>query len=350
MDQTFEDVDIDYDSLDDDISNDTVQDDDPSFNTYEGQDGDDDHNDDNHDDYITSALKAKGISDPNNIKFEDEDGTIISRSWDDLSNDERANILGSSESIHSFLNPDEIALIDQIRSSRMSVDEYLDFERQQGVAAYDNELNPPTFMVDDFDDDDLFRLDLEAKVGSENITDEEIEDALQAAKANPTVFEKQMQGIRNEYRALEQQRNEREQAEAQQEADERMAQFSNSIVESINSFHNLGDLNVTIEDDDANEIYDFITGTDAAGINHFAKALNDPDVLVRTAWFALHGEDVINSISNYYKKEIAKISQSQYDKGYNDARSGSKPSVVVSPAKRQKQNKQVKSIDDIDYN
>lgn len=35
------------------------------------------------------------------------------------------------------------------------------------------------------------------------------------------------------------------------------------------------------------ELYDFITGQDAAGNNYLAKALSDPHVLVKTAWLAL---------------------------------------------------------------
>jgi hypothetical protein len=48
-------------------------------------------------------------------------------------------------------------------------------------------------------------------------------------------------------------------------------------------------------------LYQFITGFDNTGVNYFAKALSDPETVVKTAWFALHGEDVINSIEDYYK-------------------------------------------------
>jgi hypothetical protein len=37
------------------------------------------------------------------------------------------------------------------------------------------------------------------------------------------------------------------------------------------------------------ELYEFITGYDAAGNNYFAKALTDPKTLVQTAWLALNG-------------------------------------------------------------
>jgi len=60
-------------------------------------------------------------------------------------------------------------------------------------------------------------------------------------------------------------------------------------------------LDIDLTDDDKNALYTFITGTDSTGVNYFAKALSDPETVVKTAWFAMHGEDVINSIEDYYK-------------------------------------------------
>lgn len=349
MEGTIEDIDYDLDIPDDSSpepqdpyivdSGGMNQVDDPDFNS-EGDDGDDD-------DFISQVLRSKGISDPNRINFEDENGYLEERSWKDLSNEEKINILNGERDNTNDLSDDEIALINHIRKSKMSVDDYLNFERQQGVTQYVNSAQEPHFIVDDYSDDELYMLDLQTKV--EDITDEELQDALQAAKSNPTLFEKQIQGIRNEYKKLEQDRDEREQAILEQEQAEKFKSFSDSVINSINSFHNIGDLDVTIEDDDANELYDFITGTDAAGVNHFVKALNDPDVLTRAAWFALYGEDVINSISDYYKKEISKISKSNYEKGFNDGKNGKQTSVVINPNKNKKINNKVQTIDDLIY-
>lgn len=307
------------------------------------QDGDGDGNDD---DIITQLLHSKGIADPSKIKFENEDGNLEERSWDDLTNDERLNILSGNETHSSGLTQDEIALINHIRGSKMSVNDYLAYERQQGISEYASQEREPHFIVDDYTDDELFMLDLQTKI--EDITDEELEEALQAAKTNESLFNKQIQGIRNEYKKLEQDRNEREQAIAEQEQQEKFQQFSNSVMQSINSFTSLGDLDINIEDEDADTLYDFITGTDAAGINHFAKALNDPNLLVRAAWFALYGEDVINSISDYYKKEIASASKSSYEKGLKEGKGGKSPDVIISPTRRKSNNK-VQSIDDLEF-
>ena len=49
------------------------------------------------DDLTSEVLRLKGIADPNKIKFEDETGAIIERSWDNLTRAEQLNILASQE-------------------------------------------------------------------------------------------------------------------------------------------------------------------------------------------------------------------------------------------------------------
>ena len=48
-------------------------------------------------DLTSEVLRLKGISDPSKIKFEDESGAIIERSWDSLSIEEQLNILINNE-------------------------------------------------------------------------------------------------------------------------------------------------------------------------------------------------------------------------------------------------------------
>jgi hypothetical protein len=52
-------------------------------------------------------------------------------------------------------------------------------------------------------DDELFCLDLLDKVGSDNISDEELQLALDSAKANPAVYDKQVASLRVYYKNLE---------------------------------------------------------------------------------------------------------------------------------------------------
>jgi hypothetical protein len=67
-------------------------------------------------------------------------------------------------------------------------------------------------------DEDVYALDILQKVGSDNISDEELDAALEAAKSNETLFKKTVEGLRAEYARKEQeqvQMQQNEQAYAQ---------------------------------------------------------------------------------------------------------------------------------------
>jgi hypothetical protein len=53
-------------------------------------------------------------------------------------------------------------------------------------------------------DEDVYALDLLEKVGADNITDEELEQAINNAKQNETLFKKTVEGLRKEYIRLQQ--------------------------------------------------------------------------------------------------------------------------------------------------
>ena len=326
-----------------------------SFNENNVEDSDTFENNDIYEnsseqtDAISELLKARGINDSSKIKFTNESGEIEERNWKDLSVEEQINIIDSDK--QPVYNPEldlddnEIDLINRIRLSRMSVDDYLSYERQKGISQYVASQKPQemSFAVDDLSDDELYILDLQTKI--EDITDEELATALEQAKSNETLFNKQIAGLRNEYRALEQNKINSEIAIQEQARQEQFAQFSNSIINSINNFTNIGDLDVNMEDEDAQQLYNFITGTDSAGINYFAKALNDPDTLTKVAWFALHGEDIFNSISDYYNNVIQQVSKNAYEKGKNSV-TKKHPDVVINPTKNN--NRRTDSIYDLD--
>lgn len=302
-------------------------------------------------DAIQQFLRSKGISDFNKIKFENEDGQIEEVSWNDLSEDEKLNILNTSnEEDDTALDDNEIDLINRMRLSGMSVQEYLDSIKQLGASEYaksiQNQQEDYSYTVDDLSDDELYILDLQARV--EDISDEECQEALDRAKTNPTLFEKEVAGLREDYKRLEDQRNQQNQEIQRQQQLEQFQNFSNNVINGINNFNSIGQLNVDMTDDDKNQLYHFITGVDNAGVNYFQKALSDPDTIVRTAWFALHGEDIINSISDYYNKQIQAVAKANYEKGKNEAKAPKNtPKVVV---KKQPKDlvKNIKSINDLD--
>ena len=83
-------------------------------------------------DAISDYLKTIGINDSNKIKFEDEQGNIQEKSWNNLTEDEKLNILKTpnvkqtdpSEESNYGLDDSETALINYLRQNNLSPDEY----------------------------------------------------------------------------------------------------------------------------------------------------------------------------------------------------------------------------------
>lgn len=310
---------------------------------------------DEKDDVITNLLRAKGIEDPNQIKFEDEDGNIQARPWNQLTKEEQFNILNdTTPTATDDLDDDEISLINQLRLSRMSPDEFVQRTMQEGAQQFAQTIpNEPSYAVDDLSDDELFVYDLKARAN--DITDEEVATALQQAKDNPTLYQKQVDGMRLEYKQLEEDQNAQQQAVQEQEQLEQQQAFQQNILQSIVNMDSIGSLDVSLDDDDKEEIADFILGRDQAGNSYLGKALNDPDTLTRMAWFALRGADALDNIQEYFSKQITEVRKQAYAKGVEDARNGT-PHVVIQPTNKQQQQQPItafaenkyKSVDDLD--
>jgi hypothetical protein len=163
---------------------------------------------------MSDFLKTRGIDDLNKINFEDEEGNITERSWNDLSNEEKINILNmpletEQGDNQNDLTEEEINLLSQIRQSNMTPSEYL-----QSIAGEQVEVTPQ-YKIDELSDDEVYLLDLESRVGE--LTDEEAAQALSNAKQNEDFFKKQIEGIRKEYKEREDFKTQQEEAEKEQE-------------------------------------------------------------------------------------------------------------------------------------
>lgn len=307
-------------------------------------------------DILVTLLKSKGIEDPEKIKFENEEGNIEEISWSSLSREEQLNILKSSDQDpDTDLDDSEIDLINQLRSSKMTPEEFIAAVKQQGAAEYAQTLTAPeqTYSIDDLSDDELFIVDLQFKI--EDITDDEAKAALDRAKSDPNLYARQMKGIREEYKRLEDEKNQREAMEQQHKEREQFEVFQNSVVGAIQSLDKIGNLDINMDNDDMQEIADFILSSDSAGISYLGKALNDPETLVRMAWFALKGEEAIDSITEYFTTEIKRVSEEKYKQGVEAGKASikqpePKPRMVIRQPEKTSINRPSgeKSIDDLD--
>lgn len=266
-------------------------------------------------DLTTEVLKIIGINDPQKIKFVDDAGAIVERSWDSLDREEQLNILVQKEQEpeQDALDDSETELIKTIRESGMSVQEYLNSLQPE----------PPAkeYQVESLTDEDLYALDLIEKIGSDNITDEEIVQAVEQAKQNEDLFKKTVEGLRKEYIRL--QEDKEAQLAYQQEAkkEEEYQKFATSIQNEIKGLNSFAGRDLELSDDDIEDLSAFILDLDESGMSAFGKAMNDPALFTRAAFWILNEDKIV--------EELTKQIQASYTRGYEMAKKDLQGSKLV---------------------
>lgn len=297
------------------------------------------------DNFVEDFLKSKGIDDSSKIMFEGDNGELIERSWDSLSNEEKFNILNTDTNLASEqdqLSEEELDFINELRANNLTPSQYLSQFTQQ---------NPqePQYQVDDLSDDEIFLLDLESRVGE--LTDEQAAQALANSKQDEDLFKKQVIGIRNEYKERENYQMQQQQAELEAQQQEAYNQFQDLVINSISNFNSIGNLDLNFDDSDKNELAEFMLSRDESGNNYLWQALQDPDTLTKAAWFILNGDDALNNIAEYFTNQIKLVSEHQYNKGFQEGKQGitpSRPTVVINNTKSNNQHRNYTSIEDLD--
>ena len=301
------------------------------------------------DDIMSDFLKSRGIDDLSRIKFEDENNQLIERNWNDLSKEEKLNILNmpleteQKDNNEDDLTQEEIALLTHIRQSNMTPSEFINQISAGEV------VQEPQYSIDQLSDDEIYLLDLESRVGE--LTDEQAAQALNIAKQqDEELYKKQIEGIRKEYKEREDLKIQQDQALLEQEQQEAFNQYRDSVVNAIDNLTSIGNLDLNFEDTDKETLAEFMLSQDETGKNYLYEALQDPEILTKAAWFILNGEEAFNSITDYFTNQIKLISENQYKKGLEDGKKGinnpTKPTVVIN--KSQNKHHQYNSIEDLD--
>lgn len=272
-------------------------------------------NDNQEDDLTSDVLKARGISDPSKIKFE-EDGQVVEKDWNSLDREEQLNILiGTQEENNPFSN-EEMQLIQSIRDSGMSINDYF------------NSLQAPpekTYDVDQLSDDDVYALDLLQKVGEENITDEEITQALEQAKSNEALFKKTVDSLRNNFKQIQDDAEQRAIEEQENRQKEEYNQFANTIYNEIANLNSFVGNSLELDRQDQEELANFTLSLDQNGVSPFGMALRDPNTFTKAAFFILNEDKIIQELDRQMKE--------QYKRGYEAAQQES-ARVEVTPNRK----------------
>ena len=280
---------------------------------------------DQEDDLTTEVLKLRGISNPDKIKFEDESGAITERSWDSLTKEEQINILADQrehQETNNDLAEDEIDLINAIRNSGMSVQDYMQTITPQ--------INQPqdTNQFDAMSDEDLYAFDILNKVGNDNITDEELDAALEAAKANETLFKKTVDGLRQQYNRLQEEQKQNIANQQQAAAQQRYQAFANVVNNQIDNFNSFAGQPIQLSNQDKDNLSEFMLALDEDGSSALGKALQDPRLLTKAAFWLLNEQELI--------AELQKQQQDAYTRGYNAGKGDilNKSKFVFKPTKQ----------------
>lgn len=280
---------------------------------------------DQEDDLTTEVLRLRGISNPDKIKFEDESGAVTERSWDSLTKEEQINILADQrehQETNNDLAEDEADLINAIRNSGMSVQDYMQTITPQ--------INQPqdTNQFDAMSDEDLYAFDILNKVGNDNITDEELDAALEAAKANETLFKKTVDGLRQQYNRLQEEQKQNIANQQQAAAQQRYQAFANMVNNQIDNFNSFAGQPIQLSNQDKDNLSEFMLALDEDGSSALGKALQDPKLLTKAAFWLLNEQDLI--------AELQKQQQDAYTRGYNAGKGDilNKSKFVFKPAKQ----------------
>lgn len=288
-------------------------------------------------DLTTEVLRLKGITDPGKIKFEDETGAIIERAWDSLSRQEQINILIDQEQEQQDFDESELQLINTIRESGMTPEEYIQ-------SLYPEVELTKRYRVDDLSDDEVYALDLLHKIGSD-ISDEEINQALELAKQNESLFKKTVEGLRKEYIRL--QEDEEAQIASENAAREEAAynKFANLIKGHIKDLNSFAGQPLQLSDDDIEDLSSFMLDIDDQGLSAFGRAMNDPALFTKAAFWILNEDKIV--------EELNKQIQDNYRRGYEQAKADlqekPKSKLVFNKPTSQKKTTDDVFIDDEDW-
>lgn len=245
---------------------------------------------------INNLLAQRGITDASKIQIEDEDGNIQELDFNSLPIEEQLEILQQET---PELDDSEIETINYLRENGVGIQELIEYHRNQAIQEY-LQSQQTDYTVDNLSDEELYKLDIASRY--EDLSEEELEIELQKELNNPDLFKKKVDKLREVYKQEEiaEQTELAKQAELEEEQNYQI--LIDSMVEVAQETNELFDLE--LEDEDKEEVLQFLLNKDINGQSEFVKLLNDPKALFQLAWFATKGQEAFSTIHDYYKKEI----------------------------------------------
>jgi hypothetical protein len=254
---------------------------------------------------LDTYLRSKGIENSKvTILDDNEDEKEVD--FYELSKSEQLDVLNtiSQNESETDLDNGEIELINHLRSNNLSVEDFLEGYKQSIIEELGVQPASQNYDIDAYDDQELFLLDLKNKY---NLTDEQLVKELEKELQDETIFKTKVDVLREEYKKLEDQYNENQQAEFEKQREEEYEQFSDTMVNiALQTPEFYG---IELEDNEKNEVLSFLLDLDENGTSEFYKTLNDPKKMYEAAWFLRYGKESFDALKNAYESEIIKLKQ-----------------------------------------
>jgi len=279
---------------------------------------------------VNTFLGSIGIKDGVIVFNDNEKGK-----FEDLTPELQHNVLdsvvrkmASEMQAGNDLTDEEYQIINAARESNMTPKQYMDNlvnTRVESISVV-NQANSEDF--DSMDDKAIYIKSL--KDSNPDITDEAIEEELSRV-SEATNFSSVTELIRNNYK--DKQNAARKEAEdaLRAERDSANESFKGEIANAAVDLDNVAGFTVT--DDEREHILSQVIDQVEDGDSVFVdRILSDPNQLVKAAYWDTYGENMVNSVHEYYKGELAKANQ-EIQRLSDMSQSGQAP--VVKPKFRQ---------------
>ena len=276
------------------------------FDDSEVEYSDSDYNEDYENsskDYISMLLESRGI-DRNKVQILDEEGNSTEVSFDSLSEQDKFDILNYQDD--PVLPADhEIQMINFLRQNNMTLQDFAEWQRQEAIQEY-LAGQAPTSDTDSYSDEEIVACDYIKRFG-ESMSDEEIDAEIERLKADPEAFAKRVSLLRNAFKAEEEAQAKLYQDEAAAKQAENEQMFVNTYHQAMASIDSIQ--NTELDDNDRDELLRFVLEKDQANRTGLSKAMDNPENVLKMAWYLLHGEERVDAMIDYFQKEISKRSK-----------------------------------------
>jgi len=249
-----------------------------------------------------------------------EDGEKVD--FNELSPDEQYNVLSSlaEEARPSIeqeydLEGDEIQLLNEVRKSGKSVNEYLNELVNYNI---EKSMALRNFTSTDFEnmpDDGIFLRWL-AETNPE-MSQEEALEKLERQKEDEEIFKSQVNSLRDQFIAAQQRTVHEKTAAEQAKIQEALEADRHEIVATVEYIDNIGGAEIT--DDMKNEVlHSLLEVNDQGDPLIMEEMFSDPEKLFKAAWLMKYGESYMANIDKYWRRKESEA----YKRGQQDVING----------------------------